>query len=105
MRTVLSTAAAALCLATASVASAQTPPPQNPQNNDRRIESAPAGDLLSRTPQSQPSADGSKGDGLTTGKDGDPIGATNDDKGRQGEAHSDPTLATKPAPPSDPKSQ
>jgi len=46
-----------------------------------------------------------KGDGITRGKNGDPIGATNDDEGRHGEAHSDPTLATRPAPPSDPKFQ
>lgn len=46
-----------------------------------------------------------KGDGLTTGKDGDKIGATDDDQGRHGEAHSDPTLAERPAPPSDPKKQ
>lgn len=46
-----------------------------------------------------------KGDGLTTGRDGDKIGATDDDQGRHGEAHSDPTLAVRPAPPSDPAKQ
>jgi hypothetical protein len=94
-----------LCAVFSVVAAAQTPPAKN---DDKRIESAPAsdaGDVMSRVPERSPAAEGSKGDGLTTGKDGDPIGATNDDRGRQGETHSDPTLATKPAPASDPKAQ
>lgn len=99
-------AAAGLGLIVSVGASAQAP--QHPR---RHIESQPA-DTMHRTPdqntQGKPAADSrgaNNGDGVTVGKNGDPIGATNDDKGRQGEAHSDPTLATKPPPASDPKFQ
>jgi hypothetical protein len=108
MRNAIWAVAAGLGLILATAAGAQTPPAKS---NDTRIESQPA-DAMSRTPDEntarKPGTDSKgpgKGDGVTVGKDGDPIGATNDDKGRQGEAHSDPTLATKPAPPSDPKFQ
>jgi len=104
MRKTIGAIASGLCLTLATLAAAQTPPARN---SDTRIESQPA-DTMQRTPEPSTqgqAAPGSKGDGVTFGKDGDPIGATNDDKGRQGEAHSDPTLATKPAPPSDPKFQ
>lgn len=103
MRIALLPVTACLCLALAAPAVAQTP--------KTGIESQPAG-TMQRTPdentargQGADSKGPGKGDGVTTGKDGDPIGATNDDKGRQGQAHSDPTLATKPAPASDPKVQ
>lgn len=110
MRTVLLSASLGLGLALASAgASAQIQPlqvqPLQPQQpSDPRIQ--PPADVLSKVPQPRREADpATKGDGITHGKGGDPIGATNDDQGRHGQAHSDPTLATKPAPPSDPKAQ
>lgn len=108
MRLALSLVSAALGLTLLSAgASAQIQPIQ--PNDPRATPNVPPGDVLSRVPQPRrettPSGTTGKGDGITHGKDGDPIGATNDDEGRNGQAHSDPTLATKPAPPSDPKFQ
>ncbi len=108
MRISLSFASAALGLTLLTGgASAQIQPIQ--PSDTRITPNVPPGDVLSKVPQPKREAPESKGpgkgDGVTQGKDGDPIGATNDDEGRHGEAHSDPTLATKPAPPSDPKFQ
>lgn len=114
MRNVVWALTAGMYLGLATVVGAQAPRPQT-------LESQPA-DTMSRTPEDTarqsrevvPDAETpelkagkerARGGNEVRGKDGDPIGATNDDKGRHGEAHSDPTLATKPAPPSDPKFQ
>ena len=99
-------AVAGLSLILVTAASAQAPQ----GDPGRQMESQPT-DTMYRTPeqntQGKPadSKGPNKGDGVTVGKGGDPIGATNDDKGRQSEAHSDPTLATRPPPASDPKFQ
>lgn len=108
MRIVLLSAATAIGLMAAGASIAQIQPIQ--PSDTRVMPNAPPGDVLSKVPQPKreaaPESKGpGKGDGITHGKNGDPIGATNDDQGRNGQAHSDPTLATKPAPPSDPKFQ
>jgi hypothetical protein len=86
---------------------AQMPSPPRP--GDSRLNQAKPGEATAMPEGAQPEGRDTKGpakgDGLTTGKDGDKIGATDDDQARHGESHSDPTLAERPAPPSDPQKQ
>jgi len=93
-------------------AAAQMPSPPRP--GDSRLNQSKPGEAV--LPEGhQPPADARQGgrdtkgpgmgDGVTTGKAGDKIGATDDDEARHGEAHSDPSLAVRPAPPSDPNKQ
>ncbi len=87
-------------------AAAQMPSPPRP--GDSRLNQSKPGEAVlpeGAQPQGRDTKGPGKGDGLTTGRDGDKIGATDDDQGRHGEAHSDPTLAVRPAPPSDPAKQ